>query len=88
MTQLETTLITLRHPISVSKSTEHALRQLLNESELTVQSIMLRVNLTQRKRFYSSSETLPSKLAYLPIKWHVQITIRSKYVFRHCDALR
>ncbi|ENY6494951.1 TPA: IS66 family transposase zinc-finger binding domain-containing protein [Vibrio parahaemolyticus] len=48
----ESTVHTLRQTV-------HTLRQSLNESELTIQSLVEQLNLARRKRYGSSSETMP-----------------------------
>ena len=59
LTELESTILTLRQSLGESESSVLTLRQSLNESELTIQSLVEKLNLARRKRFGSSSETMP-----------------------------
>ena len=52
-------LALLRLKVTELESTVLTLRQSLNESELTIQSLVEKLNLARRKRFGSSSETMP-----------------------------
>ncbi|WP_102483217.1 IS66 family transposase [Vibrio splendidus] len=52
-------LTLLRSKVTELESTVLTLRQSLNESEITIQSLVEKLNLARRKRFGSSSETLP-----------------------------
>ncbi|MDN3632952.1 hypothetical protein [Vibrio lentus] len=52
-------LALLRSKVTELESTVLTLRQSLNESELTIQSLVEKLNLARRKRFGSSSETMP-----------------------------
>ena len=55
----EDELALLRSKVTELESTVLTLRQSLNESELTIQSLVEKLNLARRKRFGSSSETMP-----------------------------
>ena len=55
----EDELALLRSKVTELESTVLTLRQSLSESELTIQSLVEKLNLARRKRFGSSSETLP-----------------------------
>ncbi|GBK99358.1 hypothetical protein VH1709_contig00033-0172 [Vibrio harveyi] len=56
---LEEELGHLRQSLGDSESTVHTLRQSLSESESTIQSLVEKLNLARRKRFGTSSETMP-----------------------------
>ncbi|CAK2442877.1 hypothetical protein VCRA2133E348_250008 [Vibrio crassostreae] len=58
-TNKEDELALLRSKVTELESTVLTLRQSLSESELTIQSLVEKLNLARRKRFGSSSETLP-----------------------------
>ncbi|HHC6644809.1 TPA: IS66 family transposase [Vibrio parahaemolyticus] len=56
---LEEELWNLRQSLGDSESTVYTLRQSLSESESTIQSLVEKLNLTRRKRYGASSETMP-----------------------------
>ncbi|MEZ8331028.1 IS66 family transposase, partial [Vibrio splendidus] len=56
LTELKSTVLTLRQSLGESESNVLTLRQSLNESEITIQSLVEKLNLARRKRFGSSSE--------------------------------
>ncbi|EPW6433313.1 IS66 family transposase [Vibrio parahaemolyticus] len=56
---LEEEVCHLRQSLGDSESTVHTLRQSLSDSESTIQSLVEQLNLARRKRFGTSSETMP-----------------------------
>ena len=63
----EDELALLRSKVTELESTVLTLRQSLSESELTIQSLVEKHNLARRKRFGSSSETLPPQDGFVSV---------------------
>jgi transposase len=67
-------LALLHSKVTELESTVLILRQSLSESELTIQSLIEKLNLARRKRFGSSSETLPPQdLEFNEAETHVDM---------------